>query len=96
MPDDIREQRHPDFFGLQLAEQPVTDGARIARNVDTWKYGLLNKRPGIRRMNHRHYTGQIVALADIQRICDYGKFLVISGFGLTGEVDRWSSRWARA
>jgi len=94
MPDDIRELRHPDFFGLQLAEQPVTQGARIARNVDTWKYGLLNKRPGLRRMNHRQYTGQIVALADLQRICDYGKFLILSGFAAGGEVYEHQQTWA--
>jgi len=94
MPDDIRELRHPDFYGLQLAEQPVTQGARLARNVDTWKYGLLNKRPGLRRMNHRQYTGQIVGIADIQRICDYGKFLILSGFAAGGEVYEHQQTWA--
>ena len=93
MPDDIRELRHPDFFGLQLAEQPVTVGARIARNVDTWKYGLLNKRPGLRRMNQRQYLGQIVAIADLQRVCDYGKFLILSGLAGGGEIFEHQQMW---
>ena len=69
MPD--QEFTHPDFHGLRLAEQPVMNGALIARNVDTYKFGLLNKRPGIRRMNHRQYVGQILCIDDLQRVCDY-------------------------
>ncbi len=91
MPD--RETRHPDFDGLRLAEQPVMPGALIARNVDTYKFGLLSKRPGIRRMNHRQYAGQILCIDDLQRVCDYGKFLVISGLGAAGEVFEHQQTW---
>ena len=91
MPDT--ETRHPDFDGLRLAEQPVMPGARIARNVDTYKAGLLNKRPGIRRMNHHRYNGQILCIDDLQRVCDYGKLLVISGFGTAGEVFEHQQTW---
>lgn len=73
-----KEIRHPDFGGLRLDVEPVHPQAVIAQNVDLCKPGLLSKRPGLRRMNQTHYAGVIVMLGDVQRICDYGKFLVLA------------------
>jgi hypothetical protein len=74
-----KELRHPDFLGLRLDRDPVHPAAVIAANAQARKPGLLEKRPGFRRMNQRHYTGAVLLLDDIQRICDYGKFLVVAG-----------------
>jgi len=74
-----REVRHPDFGGLLLQRDPVHPAALVAVNFEVTKPGILAKRGGIRRVNHRRYSGAIFLLDDLQRICDFRKFLVIGG-----------------
>lgn len=81
-----REFRHQDFGGLRLDLEPVHPYAVEAQNVDLLKPGLLSKRPGLRRLNQIHYAGPIVLIGDVQRICDFGKFLVIGDDPAGGQV----------
>jgi len=83
-----KEFRHPDFGGLRLDLEPVHPMAVKAQNVDLRKPGLLSKRPGLRRLNHIRYSGAIVLIENVQRICDFGKFLVIGdpNFSNGGQV----------
>jgi len=76
----IKEVRQPDFPGLMITEDPL-GGARITQNCDLWRLGELDSRGGLRRLNHRRYTGGVQAILDVQRICDYGKVLVCQGNG---------------
>jgi len=74
------EMKYPYLPGLLLSADPVNAGAQRAENIELPKIGELNKRGGFRRVNHRHYTGAIVCIPDLQRICDYRKLLVCSGY----------------
>lgn len=75
------ETRHPDFAGLNLAVDPAGIHAIKAENVDLRKVGELSKRMGIRRVNQIRYHGAIVCIPDVQRICDYGRMLVLDYAG---------------
>jgi len=75
----MQEVRHPDFEGLHLVPDPI-GGAEIVQNCDLYKRAQLDSRHGYRHANHRRYNGGVVAIIDIQRICDYGKILVCSGW----------------
>lgn len=77
MPEEFK---YPYLPGLLLGADPVNAGAQTAENVEVPKLGELNKRPGFRRVNHRRYNGAIVCIPDLQRICDYRKLLVMSGY----------------
>jgi hypothetical protein len=74
-----KELRQPDFPGLRLVPDE-SGGARIAQNCDLFNMGQLDSRAGYRHANHRRYNGGVVAIIDVQRICDYGKILVCSGW----------------
>jgi len=75
----MQEVRHPDFEGLHLVPDPI-GGAEIVQNCDLYKRAQLDSRHGYRHANHRRYNGGVVAIINIQRICDYGKILVCSGW----------------
>lgn len=75
-----QELKYPYLPGLLLGADPVNAGAQVAENVEVAKIGELNKRSGFRRVNHRQYSGAIVCIPDLQRVCDYRKLLVCSAY----------------
>lgn len=77
--EEFTEIRQPDFPGLVIVPDDI-GGARIAQNCQLYKQGQLDSRPGLRHANHRRYPGGVTAIIDVQRICDYGKILVCSGW----------------
>ena len=74
-----KDTKHPDFLGLQLLDDEIGAGARIAKNCNLDKVAQLDKRGGYRRLNQIRYDGGISAIIDVQRICDYQKILICSG-----------------
>jgi hypothetical protein len=74
----FRESRLPEFAGLRLDADPAHMAAVVADNVEFRKAVEVSKRPGFRRVNQVHYAGSIICLPDVQRICDYGKYLVFA------------------
>lgn len=78
MPSAAAELRHPDWLGLNSGPDDVGQFARIAQNCLLDVPGEIDRRPGYRRLNQQNYGSPVLAIIDVQRICDYAKILVCS------------------
>lgn len=81
----LLERRHPDFGGLDLQKETIGEHALIARNIELDTPGQISKRGGLGRVNQHRYNGGISLIADVQRICDYGRVLVVGSLPVPGQ-----------
>lgn len=81
----LLERRHPDFGGLDLQKEVIGEHALVARNIELDTPGQISKRGGLGRVNQHRYNGGISLIADVQRICDYGRVLVVGSLPVPGQ-----------
>lgn len=82
----LEEAKIPDFLGLNTTRDPSRLEPPIAKGVMLEKLGQVEKRPGYRRVNQRHYNGSVILINDLGRVCDYGKVLIINADFNFGDI----------